>query len=103
MSITDQFLGKKVLIRSYASGVHFGTLEQCTPDNSGRFTVKLSNTRRIHYWEGACSCSQISNDGIRTGRVSVQLDEIIIAEAIEIIPLQEPASTNLEKQPVWKS
>lgn len=103
MSITDQFLGKKVLIRSYASGVHFGTLSQCQPDNSGRFTVKLSGSRRIHYWDGACSCSQIANDGIKSGRVSVELSEIIISEAIEIIPLQDAAITNLDNQPVWKS
>ena len=92
---------KKVLIRSYASGVHFGELvsEQFTP--SGKVVV-LKNSRRIHYWEGAASLSQVALDGIGTGRVAMTLPEIEIVNVIETIPLTEKAIDNLENQPVWK-
>lgn len=94
-------IGKKVLIRSYASGVHFGTLlsEDFTP--AGKVVV-LKDSRRIHYWEGAASLSQVAVDGIKTGRVACNLDEIEVVNVIETIPLTEKAIKNLEKQPIWK-
>ena len=92
---------KKVLIRSYASGVHFGELvsEVFTP--AGKVVV-LANSRRIHYWEGAASLSQVAIEGIASGRVAMTLPEIEIVNVIETIPLSEVAITNLENQPVWK-
>lgn len=92
---------KKVLIRSYASGVHFGELasEQFTP--SGKVVV-LKNSRRIHYWEGAASLSQVANYGITRGRVTMVLPEIEVVNVIETIPLSQAAINNLENQPVWK-
>lgn len=92
---------EKVLIRSYASGVHFGELlsEQFTP--AGKVVV-LANSRRIHYWEGAASLSQVAINGIKGGRVTMMLPEIEIVNVIETIPLSEVAITNLENQPVWK-
>ena len=94
-------LGKKVLIRSYASGVHFGTLESENFTLSGKVVV-LSNSRRIHYWEGAASLSQVAIEGIKKGRVTMSLPKIEITNAIETIPLSDAAIINLENQPVWK-
>ncbi len=92
---------KKVLIRSYASGVHFGTLESETFTLSGKVVV-LKDSRRIHSWEGAASLSQVATDGIRSGRVAMMLPKIEIVNVIETIPLSENAISNLENQPVWK-
>lgn len=95
-------LHQKVLIRSYASGVHFGTLTSLEHTLSGT-VVTLENSRRIHYWEGACSCTQIALDGIRSGRVALALPSIMIINAVEIIPLSDAAIQNLENQPVWQA
>lgn len=97
----SQFIGKKVLIRSYASGVHFGTLESEDFTQAGK-VVRLSNSRRIHYWEGAASLSQVAVDGINAGRVAVTLPIIEVVNVIETIPLSDSAIFNLENQPVWK-
>lgn len=94
-------IGKKVLIRSYAAGVHFGTLQSEVFTPAGKVVV-LSDSRRIHYWEGAASLSQVANDGIRTGRVTMVLPAIEIVNVIETIPLSEGAIKNLESQPIWK-
>lgn len=94
-------IGSKVLIRSYGSGVHFGTLENETFTAAGK-VVTLSNSRRIHSWEGAASLSQIANDGIKTGRIAMALPIIEIVNVIETIPLSESAIFNLENHPVWK-
>lgn len=98
----QNYKNKIVLIRSYASGVHFGTLESATEDKAGSFTVTLKNTRRIHYWEGAASLSQIAMDGVKSGRITLEVPEIIVAQCIEIIPMSELSITNLQNQPVWK-
>lgn len=94
-------IGKKVLIRSYAAGVFFGTLEseQFTP--AGKVVV-LSNSRRVHYWEGAASLSQVAQEGIRAGRVAMTEPRKEVVNVIETTPLSEVAIENLEKQPVWK-
>ena len=95
-------VGKKVLIRSYGSGVHFGTLVSEQFTEAGKVVI-LENSRRIHRWTGACSCSQIATDGISGDRVSVVVPLIEVVNVIETIPLSEKAIINLENQPVWKS
>ena len=97
-----EFIGKKVLIRSYASGVHFGTLTQVDDLLSGA-AVKLTNARRVHYWEGAASLSQISQQGVNTAsRIAMSLPDFYCTQVIECIPLTDAAITNLENSRVWK-
>lgn len=94
-------IGQKVLIRSYAAGVFFGTLVSETFTLSGKVVV-LENSRRIHYWEGAASLSQVSQEGIKTGRVAMIEPRKEVVNVIETTPLSEAAIVNLENQPVWK-
>lgn len=56
----NEYIGKKVLVRSYDAGVYFGTLEKIKND-----TCKVSNVRNIWRWEGASCLSQVANDGIK--------------------------------------
>lgn len=94
-------IGKKVLIRSYAAGVFFGTLGSEAFTLAGKVVV-LTDSQRIHYWEGAASLSQVSQEGIVTGRVAMTEPLKEIVNVIETTPLSEAAITNLENQPVWK-
>ena len=76
--------GKKVLIRTYSAGVHFGTLM----GKEGQ-EVHLSNARRLWSWQGALSLSEIASKGIdlKNSKVSVAVEEIILTQAVEIIPI----------------
>ncbi len=94
-------IGKKVLIRSYAAGVFFGTLESETFTPAGK-VVTLSNSRRIHYWEGAASLSQVAQEGISRGRVAMPEPFKEIVNVVETTPLSDSAIFNLENQPIWK-
>jgi hypothetical protein len=94
-------VNKICIIRSYASGVHFGEVAE-TRDTVHGLSVTLKNSRRIHYWEGACSLSQVAMEGIKTGRVAMGLPEIQVENVIEIIPMSESSIDNLKNQPVWK-
>ena len=93
---------KICIIRSYASGVHFGEVSE-TRDTVHGLSVTLKNSRRIHYWEGACSLSQVAMEGIKTGRVAMELPEIQVENVIEIIPMSESSIDSLKNQAVWKS
>lgn len=92
---------EKVIIRSDQSGVHFGTLED-VQHTAGGTVVELSKSRRIHYWAGAASMSQVAIEGIHSGRVAMELPKIVVTGVCEIIPVAETAISNLENQPVWK-
>lgn len=76
--------GKNVLIRTYSAGVHFGTLIS----RSGQ-EVHLKNARRLWSWSGALSLSEVANKGIdiSKSKISVPVEEIILTQAIEIIPV----------------
>ncbi len=93
-------IGRKVIVRGDRSGVFFGTLAE----RSGR-EVKLTGCRRLWYWKGAASLSQLAVDG--TARPSdckftVSVDEIIILDAIEIIPCTDRAVNSIKSVGVWK-
>lgn len=96
---------KAVLIRSYASGVHFGFFKEEKDLLSGK-QVTLVNSRRVHYWEGACSISQLALEGTKKPddcRISVTLPEITITQVIEVIPLSVASYNNLNSINEWKS
>lgn len=78
--------GTQVLIRTYSAGVHFGTLES----REGQ-EVHLKNARRLWSWSGALSLSEIAMKGvdIKNSKISVPVDEILLTQAIEIIPFSK--------------
>ena len=93
-------IGKKVIIRGDRSGVKYGTLVA----QEGQ-EVTLKNARRIWYWDGAASLSQLAKDG--TSRPSnckftVFVDSITILDAIEIIPCTNKAIISIEEVREWK-
>ena len=97
----DDMIGKKVLIRADRAGVFFGTLIAKEYTAVGAI-VCLRESRRLHYWEGAASLSQVSQDGIKQGRVAMIEPIKEIVGVIEVTPLSDAAIANLENQPVWK-
>lgn len=93
-------IGKKVIIRCDRSGVEFGTL---VAHNGNEVT--LHNARRIWYWEGAASLSQLAKDGTakpKQCKFTVSVDSITILDAIEIIPCTEKAIKSIEEVEEWR-
>lgn len=89
-----------VIIRTYSAGVHAGYLES----RNGK-EVKLIKTRRIWYWSGAASLSQMALEGVKNPNdcnFSVEIPEVILTEAIEILPCTVVAKNNIKGVPVWK-
>ncbi len=95
---------KPVLVRSYSAGVHFGYLKSENFTLSGKVVV-LKNTRRIWYWDGAASLSQMAIEGVNRPencKFSMTLSENEIVNVIETIPLTKIAFENLLKVAIWK-
>lgn len=93
-------IGKKVIIRGDRSGVEFGELVA----QHGR-EVTLKNARRIWYWEGAASLSQLAMEGTAKPEkcnFTVTVNSITILDVVEIIPCTEKAIQSIESVKEWK-
>lgn len=98
--MVTNFINKKVIVRGDRSGVFFGTLVA----KEGR-EVKLENCRRLWYWDGAASISQLAVDGTakpENCKFTVNINEIIVMDAIEIILCTDKAVKSIEDVSVWK-
>lgn len=94
-------LSKYCIIRTYSAGVHFGVVKS----REGKEVV-LTDARRIWYWDGAASLSQMAVDGVskpENCKFSVTVPEITLTEAIEIIPCTEKAAKCILEVPEWKA
>lgn len=95
-TIAEKSLGKKVLIRAYSAGVHFGTLTN-VDKNEGRYDVELTDSRRIYSWTGAFTLSELAVVGSTKtdSKISITIPTIYLQEVIEIIPMTDEAYNNL--------
>jgi len=95
----EKFIGEKVIVRADRAGVFFGTLAE----KDGQEVV-LKDCRRIFYWDGAASISQLAKDGTskpENCKFTVIVDEIQIMGVIEIIPCTEKAIKSIEGVKIW--
>jgi hypothetical protein len=91
---------KKVIIRADRAGVFFGTLKE-----KNGTEVTLTNCRRLWYWDGAASISQLAVDGTsapNSCKFTVIVPEMTILGVIEIIPCSEKAIKSIEDVKEWK-
>ena len=91
---------KKVIIRAAQAGVFFGELIERNGSE-----VKLKNARRLWYWNGAASLSQLSVDGTckpQDCKFTVAVNEIEILGVIEVIPCTEKSIASIEGVLEWK-
>jgi hypothetical protein len=86
-----------VIVRTYSAGVHVGYLKS----REGREVV-LTNARRIFRWAGALTLSelaQIGSKNIKECKISIEVDEILLLEAIEVISTTKEAEEQLKSAP----
>jgi hypothetical protein len=95
-------IGKKCIIRTYASGVHFGELVA----QHGR-QVELQNARRLWRWDVAphgISLSEVAVYGPAGSRSKIccTVAEMTLLDALEIIPCSVIAAEVIEASKVYK-
>ena len=91
---------KYVIVRTYSAGVFAGTLVS----RDGK-EVQLSDARRLWYWSGAASLSQLAVDGTKEPtkcKFPVAVPSVTLTEAIEILDVTPKAEISIKAVPVWE-
>jgi hypothetical protein len=91
---------KYVIVRTYSAGVFAGFLVS----RKGQEVV-LKDARRIWYWAGAASLSQLAMEGTKKPsecKFPVAVKEITLTQAIEIIPTTKEAQKSIQEVAVWQ-
>ena len=92
--------GKYVIVRTYTAGVFAGTLES----RKGQEVV-LRDARRLWYWSGAASLSQLAVSGTSKPeqcKFPVSVPRVELLQAIEILDVTPEAKKSIKEVPVWK-
>lgn len=92
---------KYVIVRTYSAGVFAGSLKSKKGQN-----VILNNVRRLWYWKGAASLSQLAIDGVKYPnecKFPAAVSEIELTQAIEILNVTKTAQKIIESVPVWQA
>lgn len=93
-----------VLVRSYGAGVFYGYLKEKKAELNG-VNITLLQARRIFYWDGACSLTQVAIDGTAAPdncKITDPIDNHFIANVIEILPISIKAEKILNGVKSWK-
>lgn len=88
-----------VIIRAAQAGVFAGHLKSRSGDE-----VTLTEARRLWYWAGAASLSQLAEEGTSMPAVCkfpIPVQEIVVLGVIEIISTTEAAQQSIQSVPVW--
>ena len=91
---------EKVIVRGRDSGVFFGELV-----SQKKQIVKLKNARKLYYWDGACAVEELSLNGVDKPdncKFTVTVSELIITDAIQVIPCTDKAVESLSSVKDWK-
>ena len=89
-----------VICRTYSAGVFAGYLKE----RNGKEGT-LINARRLWYWDGAATLSQLAMEGTKSPancKFPDKVNEVILTEIIEILPTTEQAMLSIEGVPIWK-
>ena len=91
---------KKFIVRTDRAGVFFAEIKE----RNGSEAV-LTNARRLWYWSGAASLSQLATEGVKhpeNCKFTVTVDECVVLGVIEIIPCTKQAINSINSVAVWK-
>ena len=89
-----------VIIRTYSAGVFAGYLKE----RNGK-EVQLVHARRLWYWSGASSLSQLAMEGVKkpsSCKFPREVNSIVLTEAIEVIEATREAKESINKVEIWK-
>lgn len=97
-------MSNKSIIRANSAGVFYGEVVAREAAPNG-VNVTIKNCRRIWYWAGAASLSQLAMEGVKFPKdcqFTVTVPEMEVMDVIEIIPCTEEARRIIENVPAWK-
>lgn len=99
-NINNAVIGKYCIVRGRDFGVFAGTVEAVDGNR-----VLLKDARRLWYWDGAASLSQLAAEGVKNPdrcKFTVTVESVLLLNVIEIIPATEQAKSIINEVRVWK-
>src|SRR5574343_220052 len=87
------------IVRTQSAGVFFGHIKR----RNGA-EVEMINARRIWYWDGAASLSQLAQSGTVCPdkcKFPEPVSRVILLGAIEILDVTEAAAATMDAVPIW--
>ena len=88
-----------VIVRTYSAGIFAGTIEL----QDGKRVV-LSNARRIWYWDGSASLSELATKGTskpENCKFPCAVERVELMEVIEILNVTPVARKSIESVKEW--
>jgi hypothetical protein len=92
-------MDERKIVRTNRAGVFFGKIEKLDGN-----TVTMTNARRLWYWEGAASLSELAQYGTSSSsscKFPCAVDEVILFEVLEILSVTEEAAVSIDKVKEW--
>jgi hypothetical protein len=92
---------KYVICRTYSAGVFAGYLAK----RDGK-EATIKKARRLWYWEGAASLSQLAMEGVskpQNCKFPCEVDTVELTEVIELLDATEAAKKSIDSVKVWKA
>ena len=89
-----------VIVRTYSAGVFAGELAE----RSGK-EARLLNARRLWYWKGAASLSELANLGVACPsecKFPAEVPRVHLFGVIEILDCSKAAKASIAGVPIWK-
>jgi hypothetical protein len=96
---TPEVTGDYYIVRTYSAGVFAGNIIK-----RNGMEVEMANARRLWYWDGAASLSQLAMDGVTNPdacKFPKEVTSIILTQAIEIIPCTKKAEQIIKAVKIW--
>ena len=92
--------GRYVIVRTYSAGVFAGNLESRKNQE-----VVLTDARRLRYWTGVASLSQLAEKGTSKPnecKFPCAVSRVELLEAIEILDVSAAGENSIKEVPEWK-
>jgi hypothetical protein len=89
-----------VIVRTQSAGVFAGYIKSRKGSE-----VMMTNARRLWYWKGASSLSQLAVDGVKYPlecKFPVEVPSVTLLGVIEILDVSGVAKKSIDGVPVWK-
>ncbi len=89
------------IVRSRGAGVFFGTIE-----SRNDTSVILTDARRLWYWDGAASLSQLAMSGTskpKTCKFPEAVTRVELFEVVEILDVTKEAGESIDAVTIWKA
>jgi len=87
------------IVRTLSAGVFFGHIKK----REGK-EVTMTNARRLWYWKGAASLSQLAMEGVKYPsecKFPITVNQVLLIEAIEILDCTDVAVESIKGVPIW--